>query len=373
MQLRKEREMLTITNNILKEEDEFASQYYIKLPNNIYDDLSISNEELTILSLMYRNNMQYKNLAICSMQMLADYMKYDPKNNHKIMSRIKDIIGELIENKYITKMCDLSYEEIVLSEINKDFMFYVEIPTPLETLYFKVFDKNIDAIFDYLQDKKLNKFSMIRYYIACCRVSNNDASIGYLTQGKLKKLVSDSRTIQRYNNILQDELELIIYNNSYLTPDKHYCTTFIGKYDDEVNFNKQLAVEVSAKGLIHTDKINSNKKRKLTQEINNIDVTKDKARIKELEEKLKQYEALQYKPIVKEDIAKDFRPVAERKGKGLQNNKKIVEEKEELDEMSDSEFIKEMGWEIETEENADDVVDFSEFVDWSEEDERLFS
>jgi len=350
----------TITNNILNEDEQ--TQYYIKLPNDIYDDLSISNEELAILSLMYRNYMQYKNLAICSMQMLADYMKYDPRSNHKIMSRIKDIMGELIENKYIMKMYDLSYNEITLSEINKDIMFYAEIPEPLSTLYFKVFDKEIDTIYEYLQDKKLNKFSMIRYYIACCRVSNNDASIGYLTQGKLKKLVSDSRTIQKYNNILQDELNLIIYNNSYLTPDKHYCTTFIGKYDDEVNFNKQLEVEVSSRGLIHTDKIKSNERRSIKQEINNIDTGKDKARIKELEEKLRQYEELQYKPKEEvEDIFIEPKP----KGKGLQNKKKIVEETTiivENPEIDDSAFIEEMGWEPE-----------ADFIDWSEEDEKLFS
>ena len=292
------------------------------------------------------------------MQMLADYMKYDPKSNHKIIPRIKTIIGELIENKYITKMCDLSYEEIALSEINKDFMFYVEIPEPLSTLYFKVFDKNMDAIFNYLQDKKLNKFSMMRYYIACCRVSNNDASIGYLTQGKLKKLVSDSRTIQRYNNILQDELNLIIYNNSYLTPDKHYCTTFIGKWDDEENFNKQLEVEVGVKGLVHTDKIKSNERRSVKQEINHLVSEKD-IRIKELEEKLKQYEELQYKPPVDDsEDAMDFRPVAERKGKGLQNKKKVV--KDDIEDMSDIELIEEMGWD-------------KDLIDWSGEDEELFS
>ena len=295
------------------------------------------------------------------MQMLADYMKYDPKNNHKIMSRIKNIINELIENEYITKMYDLTYKEIVLSDINKDFMFYVEIPKPPDTLYFKVFDRNMDSIFNYLQDKKLNKFSMLRYYIACCRVSNNDASIGYLTQGKLKKLVSDSRTIQRYNNILQDELQLIVYNNNYLTPDKHYCTTFIGKYDDEVNFNKQLATEVSAKGLIHTDKVKSNERRSVKQEINNIDIEKDKERIRELEAKLRQYEELQYKEKPKDDNTYiEQKP----KPKGLQNKKKVVGRAGD-----DSEFIKEMGWDNEI---LEESADFTEFIDWDEE-EELFS
>ena len=357
----------TITNNIIKEEDE-QTQYYIKLPNSIYDDLSISNEEVTILSLMYRNYMQYKNLAICSMQMLADYMKYNSSSNHKIISRIRDIIDELIENKYITKMCNLSYEDIVLSEINKDTMFYVEIPKPLETLYFKVFDKNIDTIYDYLQDKKLNKFSMIRYYIACCRVSNNDASIGYLAQGKLKKLISDSRTIQRYNIILQDELELIIYNNSYLTPDKHYCTTFIGKWDDRKNFNAQLEIEVSSKGLIHTDKISSNKRRSVQQKINNIVMSEEEirdARIKELQKLLDEKEKLEYKP---KDYIVEEKEKPE-KSKGLQNKKplplpKIYDENEDPFGADDSSFIEEMGWNSE-----------EDFIDWADDDDDddLFS
>lgn len=362
----------TITNNISISDEEFESQYYIKLPNDIYDDLSISNEELTILSLMYRNYMQYKKLAICSMQMLAEYMKYDSGGNHKIISRIKIIIGELIENKYITRMCDLSYKDISLSDINKDTMFYVEIPEPLSTLYFKVFDRDIDSIYEYLQDKKLNKFGIIRYYTACCRVSNNDACIGYLTQGKLKKLVSDSRTIQKYNNILQDELNLIIYNNSYLTPDKHYCTTFIGKYDDDKNFNRQLAVEVSSKGLIHTDKIKSNERRSKKQEINNIDAEKDKARIKELEEKLKQYEELKYVPKDKEEVLVE----PEHKPKGLQNKKPLPlpsirgdEEETYVSSKDDSAFIEEMGWKPE----PNPEVDFSEFIDWDDEDDELFS
>ena len=237
-----------------------------------------------------------------------------------------------------------------------------------ETLYFKVFDKNIDTIYDYLQDKKLNKFSMIRYYIACCRVSNNDASIGYLAQGKLKKLISDSRTIQRYNIILQDELELIIYNNSYLTPDKHYCTTFIGKWDDRKNFNAQLEIEVSSKGLIHTDKISSNKRRSVQQKINNIVMSEEEirdARIKELQKLLDEKEKLEYKP---KDYIVEEKEKPE-KSKGLQNKKplplpKIYDENEDPFGADDSSFIEEMGWNSE-----------EDFIDWADDDDDddLFS
>lgn len=270
---------------------------YIKLPNNIYDNLDITNEELTVLTLMYRNYQQYKSIGVCSIQMIINYMRFDTQKNHQIVGIIKDAISGLIDKEYITCLYDLYYEEIIIEDIiNKDTLFYVELVELPENNYFVVNDKDLNHIYKELESMKINKFNMTRYFIACRRVSNNDSNFGYLSQTKLKQLLNDSKTISKYNLILQDDLHLIRYNNSYLTEDKHYCTTFIGKYNDEDNFNHQLKIEVESRGLIHTDKIESNKRRSVKQEINNIIESTDKDnKIKELEAKLKQYEALQYK------------------------------------------------------------------------------
>lgn len=272
---------------------------YVKLPNNIFDNLNITNEELTILLLLYRNYIQYKSISLCSVQLLCNYMRINISNNRKVITTIKDVIIELTDKGYITNLYDLYYEEVDILLIDsvikdKDSLFYTELPEPPESNYFVIYDNEINYIFQELVSKNLNKFNIIRYFIACRRVSNNDSNFGYLTQTKLKQLISDSRTIQRYNKILQDDLHLIRYNNNYLTKDKYYCTTFIGKYDDEDNFNYQLQIEVDSKGLIPTDKIKSNIKRSKKQEINHLVNDKD-IKIKELEEKLKQYEALQYR------------------------------------------------------------------------------
>ena len=271
---------------------------YIKLPNDIYDNLNVSNEELTILILMYRNYQQYKSIGLCSIQMICDYMRINISNNRKVINIIKDSISQLSNNGYIINIYNLYYDDCEGS-INaiikdKDTLFYVELTPPPTERYFEIYDKNINYIFEKLASKNLNKFNLVRYYIACVRVSHNDSNFGYLSQTKLKQLISDSRTIQRYNKVLQDDLHLILYNNNYLTPEKHYCTTFIGKYGDEDNFNKQVEIEVSMKGLVHTDKIKSNVKRSVKQEINHLLDDKD-IKIKELEEKLKQYEELQFK------------------------------------------------------------------------------
>ena len=305
---------------------------YIKLPNDFYDNLNITNEEMTVLTFMYRNYMQYKSLSICSIQMICDYMRINVSNNRKVITTIKDTIIELISKGYITKLYNIYYEDVDDNDIplsinsiikDKYSIFYVELVPPPADHYFEIYDSEINYILKELGSKNLNKFNIIRYFIACRRVSCNNSKFGYLTQGKLKQLVSDSRTIQRYNKILQDDLHLIRYNNSYLTEEKHYCTTYIGYWDDETNFNHQLQIEVSGKNLIHTDKIKSNIKRSVKQKINNIISDKD-IKIKELEDKLKQYEELQYKEKQKDDEDKvdTFHSIVETKGKGLRNKKR---------------------------------------------------
>jgi len=292
---------------------------FIKLPNDIYDNMDITNEELTVLALMYRNYQLYKNIGVCSIEMIVKIMRFNTQKNHDIVPTIKEAIFGLLEKKFIVKILNIYKEEITVDDIKKDTLFYVELVKPLDEYYFKVYDKDLDHIFKQLESDKTSKFNIVRYFIACCRVSNNDSQFGYLSQGKLKQLLNDSKTIHKYNIILQDELHLIRYNNNFLTPERRYCTTFIGKYDDEKNFNLQLQIEVSAKNLVHTDKIVSNKRRSKKQEINNI--LNDVSKVSELEKKQEQYKELEYKP---NDNIIDNRTSTEIKGRGLQNNKRKI-------------------------------------------------
>lgn len=272
------------------------NELYIKLPNNIYDDLSITNEELTILILLYQSYMQYKSIALSSVYILAEHMiMINTSKNRRIITEINDSIKGLMNKGYIVNLYDIYHNLITEDNPIKDkyFPFYAELIEPLEKGFFKIYDEEIGRIFEYLKGSNLSKFNLIRYFVACCRVSNNDSGFGYLSQGKLKQLVNDSRTIQKYNNILQDELHLIRYCNDYLTPEKQYCTTFIGRYDDKENFDHQVKFEVERQGLIHTNKIISNKKRSVKQKINHLIDEKD-IKIKELENKIRQYELLQY-------------------------------------------------------------------------------
>lgn len=242
---------------------------YVKLQNDWYDSLHITNEELTILTLLYRNYIHYQSISLCSLEMLSNCLYINSNSNKKIINSLKYTINSLQEKEFITNLYDLHYNLIEISDItNKNYVFYTELIPPPEEKYFIVKNFEVDKIFESLQGSNLSKFNLFRYFVACRRVVNNDSSFGYLTQGKLKQLVNDSKTIQKYNHLLQDELQLIRYNNNYLTKEKHYCTTFIGIYDDKKSFDKQVEFMVESQGLIYTDKIISNKRRSVTQQIN---------------------------------------------------------------------------------------------------------
>ena len=239
---------------------------YIKLPNKWYDDFRITNEELTILTLLYRNYLHYQSISLCSVEILCNYMYVNSNTNKRITKSIMNVISSLKDKKYILNTYDLHYNQISIDDIsNKNYVFYVELSPPPDNAFFIVENMDVDKIFYHLQNSNLGKFNLIRYFIACRRVCSNESNFGYLSQNKLKGLVSNAQTIQRYNNILQDELHLIRYNNSYFTLEKHYCTTFIGLYNDKTNFNNQVKCAVEQQGLIYTDKVQSNINRSETQ------------------------------------------------------------------------------------------------------------
>jgi hypothetical protein len=268
------------------------NNYYVKLPNDWYTDKSITNEELVILYFLYRNFMLYKSLSLCSLDMIAsDYMLINTSNNKKIINTIKNTIKSLLEKGKITNIFDLKYNPLELDSItNKNQLLYLQLINPPNDNYFEVKDADIDNLLVYLQNENINKFSFIRYFIACVRVTHNQDKFGYLTQSKAKIIAGHSSTIRRYNKILQDELHLIRYNNDYLTKEKKYCTTFIGCYDDE-EFNLKVQQKVHEMGLVYTDKQISNKKRSIQQKkkkVKDDDIDRDK-RIQELEEELKKY------------------------------------------------------------------------------------
>lgn len=323
-------------------EERYIDENFIKIPNKLWDNLDITNEELTIFILLQRNYATFRNnISIVSIKMLTDWMYIDNNSNKNIVTDIKKAIISLYEKKYITCLYDIHYNELFVKyktvkdkeifdkffineideetgeikidnktgetleidfHMDKNTFFYVELEPPQENDFLLLQDISINKIFEELKGKNLSKYNLIRYYIACCRVTNNSQNFGYLSQTRLKELIHDTRTISRYNKILGDN-KLIRYDNDYLTPEKHYCCTMIGRFDDDIeNWEYQKQSIIEEKRLVKTDKKISNKKRSVKAKINNTEkeleekLDKKDEMIKQLQEQLKEYEKLKYVP-----------------------------------------------------------------------------
>lgn len=279
--------------------------YFIMIDNDLFDSKNILPIEFTLLILVKRNLMYNKNLALCSLSLIYNYMHLSTKTNQRLYIPLKEALSKLIEKKLCQGIYDLAYNQISIESIvDKDYLFYVEFPPIPEEYsnFFMVMDNDIDKIFKHLTNTNIDKFSLVRYYIAICRVINNEHHFGYMAQSVMSDVISDSRTVGRYNKILQDELHLIRYCNNYVSKDKHYCTTYFSDYKDDNLFYALVVGDAESKGLVYTDKVKSNKKRSLKQKINNLcSVVDIEAKIKaEYEAKLTalkaEYEAAQYKP-----------------------------------------------------------------------------
>ncbi|MDT8719004.1 hypothetical protein IAI10_20325 [Clostridium sp. 19966] len=258
------------------------------LDNNLYLNEFFSNAAIAIYSLLQRNYISAKGFSINSINILANYLY--SANNRRINEKIIEGINELIENELIL-VADMQFKPIEnISNLGFNTLFYVGFNLP-DTEYFKIMDKDLDNLFLALKDKKyknIDKLNICRFYIACCRVFNCDARYGYITQSSSAACGYNSSTVSRYLGILQD-VGLIYYNNSYLTPEKHYTKTYVaakeyedseGKIIDNKNrFEACLKQEIEWNKLVHTDKVKSNARRSASKKINNT-----KKKIEELEQ-----------------------------------------------------------------------------------------
>jgi hypothetical protein len=292
-------------DNILERMDYIminTNEFHIVLKNSLYNDSSISNVEVVILSLLNKNYNTAKEVSLCSVNILLDYM-YCKHTNSRIAADIREGLANLIATKVI-EIIDLHYEPIEFKDILNNNLFYVRIPKVLDTEgYFKILESDVDKIFKKLALTNINKFGLVRYFIAIQRVISNEKSFGWLPQSKVREFVGESKTVSKYNNLLMDELKLIRYNNNYITPERSYCSTYFGKYDDEVNFNRLLQNEVASKGLIPTTKVTSNARRRVKAKSNviekEIESTTELEKIQRLELELaetkKKYDELKFK------------------------------------------------------------------------------
>lgn len=224
---------------------------YIVLPNDWYKNKELSNEAITVLLLVQKTYMHSKKKSITSINMMKEYM-YVGSNNKRINTSLKNGLECLVNNGIITKITTLHGLKININQIKIGMFVSLELNLDLDGgNYYKIYENDLDKVLEYLHNKgkNVNKFGLIRYLISVYRVVSNQEKFGWLTQSSITKLCGASRTITRYNKILQDELNIFIYNNNYISNSKR-CSTYFSFYNNKIEFNKRLANIVSEQKLL---------------------------------------------------------------------------------------------------------------------------
>jgi len=199
---KQEKSKVKIINKDVYEKEIFYTCY----PTSICKDFELTNKEFVVLMLLYTTYIPEREYAFSSIHLIQEYTKMDNDYN-----RIFCAIQGLIKKKYIINLTDINHNNIIIENITNKYKLFNAylLYNPFNVEYFKVNNKNIIKLFTYLEKKDFSKFNIVRYYFACMEVSYNDNNFGYFTQNELKQLVTDVKTVRRYNEILQDKLNLV--------------------------------------------------------------------------------------------------------------------------------------------------------------------
>lgn len=241
------------------------------LPNEIYNDESISNQDVSVFLLMQKNRIWKENEEVYFITSVSEVKRRlvasnTASNNTRWMNDIKSSIARLVEIGFITGLYDTLNEAITTKDITFNDAFYFKIDE-IKGGYFIIHQKEVDRLLHTIANLKISKVGILRYYIAIQRVINCPDKFGYLSQRYCNFVTDNFSTIQHYNEILSHH-KLVLLNNSYASPSRHLNTTFFGVVGDEDNFNSRLLQVVSENKLIEIDKVKMKKKISKTQKEN---------------------------------------------------------------------------------------------------------
>lgn len=221
-------------------------------------------------------------LKVKSIFSLRDFYMLFNMTQSKTKKMIYDSIVHLKNSKYI-EVYDYFGNSIEF-ENNSNITYKISF-TDIEVLegvdytgFSIVPNIHIAIILNYLNNNKIDRYKFIRYYLIIARCCSNSQRFGSIPMNKIKKIIKITNdTCKIFNMILQNNLEIIFYNNEYGYYDKNgnpkISSTMFGQKDVVMDYNKEkhimtydefesnVKANVSSYNWIHIDKkILSNKK-----------------------------------------------------------------------------------------------------------------
>lgn len=255
----------------------------IFLSKKILENTDISDEGIAVyIALRYAMS---SNIHLGTSINLISYCLYKSKPTRKGMELLKSGLKNLIELDLIS-LVDTIGKDMILDVSN--LLFNTKTSENTGDFFIKIFLNEVQCIFK--TDKKVNKFSILRYFTTLIGSLNNSNEIIYpLAKNKVgsftinylaKKSGLSENTIKRhggYNSILEDMKLIYIHrSHDYLkfsdTGEIRTFSNVYGRYDDKdiiLEYAKKLGVTYGeSHKKSYTFKNNSNKLRSISARYN---------------------------------------------------------------------------------------------------------
>lgn len=258
----------------------------IYLNNDVICDLSLTDSELGVyvaLRSIYLSNRDYQCVTF---NMIAYELFGNKEYKRAISESIKSSFKSLVDKGFVTIIDELSSTEFIVN-LSK---LYINMENE-DTYYTVIRDDEIHTIMNI--NAKIDKFKLLRYFIICmktiCRTAGvykdcdtKQNFVGFMTQEYLCNLIgvshdTNSKLIQIYNSVLEENKLLFIYRHTEMKRDKKTgqiksFSNHYGRYEDKrdieifaANYEKTCGVQEE---IVQSDK--SNQRRRLASQYNNL-------------------------------------------------------------------------------------------------------
>lgn len=240
-------------------------EYYIEVPNELPDNEAVSAYAIMVYIILLSLKTMY-GYGFTTIKQIGEILHV--KRLDKYSQTIKRSIKELIDLELI-EIFSIEQKSIHVREITNTSGFYISFKK-FDECYFKVFINDVHQIireYEHYSIKELPSF--FRYYLVIQRWTNFQDNIAgrHVANSKVKHIVTDNRTIQKYNNTLQ-EMQIFWYENGYRSSrDNRVISTRFARCRviSQEDFQNEIAKWAAQNDYVSYDKLAANEKRRVTQ------------------------------------------------------------------------------------------------------------
>lgn len=240
-------------------------EHYIEVPNELPANEAVSAYAIMVYIILLSLKTMY-GYGFTTIKQIGEILHV--KRLDKYSQTIKRSIKELVDLELI-QIFNIEQKTIHTREITNTSGFYISFKK-FDEGYFKVFINDVHQIireYEHYSIKELPSF--FRYYLVIQRWTNFQDNIAgrHVANSKVKHIVTDNRTIQKYNNTLQ-EMQIFWYENGYRScQDNRTISTRFARCRviSQDDFQNEVAKWAAENDYVPYDKLGANEKRRITQ------------------------------------------------------------------------------------------------------------